>query len=1077
MASVRELRSTVLIAGFAATGSLVPVGASLLAQGVTTAVILGTVRAGDATDVDGARVAVVNAATGFAVESEVRRGRFLVQGLEIGGPYSITIRRIGFLPEKRESLFLRLGEPLELAFVLQPVAVRLDTLRVVIPAPFPQAKAHGGTATTIPDSLLQRLPTLNRDFYDFVRLVPQISTKIGFRSGLSGGGVGFRFNNFLINGVRERTVFANATAALAGGKSVPLEAVKEYQVLLAPYDVRYGDFAGALVNTVTKSGSNDLNGSAFGYWRNDRLARGDLASPYERLQYGFSLGGPILRDRLHFFIAPELQHLTAPAPGPYSGQPASALPPVPVSAADLTRLEGILRGHGLVAGSAGAVKNGNPLLNGFARLDLAIPEWNSRAVVWSNYGRSSNTTFSRAARDTFSLSTYQATQRSESYLTSAQVHTALGRTGAHNELLVSHKVEQGRFLSDVQQPIVRVSVPSTSGGAVTVNTGTNEATQGMFIRGWAIQIQNNLTLPLGTAHLLTLGVAAERFRIDHGGVPGSYGTWTFSSLDSLEGGSADRFELRKDFGSASVPIAGWQYGASVGDHWRAGERITVTLGLRADWLSIGDHAPYNPVVDSIFGRRTDAMPPSRVHFSPRLGFAWDVSGTGSDQLRGGIGVFTGRPPIAWILSALSSHGVGIGVLRCGRLPLDAGLPPPFSPDHSAPPTTCTGGASLTSAPRGDVDLLDRRLGMAQTLRASLAYDRRLPWGLLATAEALITRNLSDFVFVNLNLAEPQAVDRYGRVLYGTIGPTGLAAPVLRSNFSEVIDLRKTSKNHSYQLSARLEKRFSRGVATLASYTYSRVRDVQTPLRTGVPGIVNWSSRAVSGRQDDLSAEISLNDVPHRMVLAGTYTAPWDRWSTVFSFFYVGESGSPFTYRAWGVGRRGDLNADGSNANDPIYVPRDVFDPDEVTFSGQSAVAGADNSPAAQAERVSRQQVAFDRLIERTPCLRRQRGHILERNSCREPWSHTTVVSLRQAIPIAGQALEAELDLFNALNLLKGDWGLYREAAPALLEHLGHTPGPPDASKPIFRFDATAPQWTILQTESAFQLQVALRYRF
>ncbi len=193
-----------------------------------------------------------------------------------------------------------------------------------------------------------------------------------------------------------------------------------------------------------------------------------------------------------------------------------------------------------------------------------------------------------------------------------------------------------------------------------------------------------------------------------------------------------------------------------------------------------------------------------------------------------------------------------------------------------------------------------------------------------------------------------------------------------------------------------------------------------------------------------------------------------------SFYYVGESGRPFTYRAWGVGRRGDLNADGSNVNDPIYVPRHAFDTNEIRFSGHSAQAGADTSAAAQAERVSRQQAAFERFIQSSSCLRRQRGRILERNSCREPWSHTTVLSVRQAIPIAGGGLEAELDLFNVLNLLDSDWGLFRVAEPAVLQHVGQTR---DGEQPIFRFDTTRPRWTTLPTESAFQLQFALRYRF
>jgi hypothetical protein len=306
----------------------------------------------------------------------------------------------------------------------------------------------------------------------------------------------------------------------------------------------------------------------------------------------------------------------------------------------------------------------------------------------------------------------------------------------------------------------------------------------------------------------------------------------------------------------------------------------------------------------------------------------------------------------------------------------------------------------------------------------------------------------------------------------------VATPAVRSDFAEVIDIQNTSRNYSYQLSTRVERRFTQGIAASAAYTYSRVRDVQSPSRVNMPGIAMWAdARAVSGSHEELTRGISLNDLPHRIVLAGTYRAPWTGWSTDFSFYYVGESGSPFTYLAGGVGRRGDLNADGSNANDPIYVPRDAFDPSEITFSGRSDQADADNSLPAQAQRVVRQQAAFERFIERTPCLSRQRGRILERNSCREPWSHTTIASVRQTIPIGGHALEAELDLFNVLNLLNGDWGRYRVAAPRLLEHTAQTPEAPATSQSIFRFDVEAPQWTTLQAESAFQLQVALRYRF
>ena len=1050
-------------------------------QGISTATIRGSVRAEDGSNVEGARVRVLNTATGFTFNTQAASGRFFLTGLDVGGPYVVEVRRIGFLPQRTSPLHASLGEPLEVQFVLKRSAVRLDQVSVTVPET--GVSRGGGSATIIRDSLLHQLPTLDRNFLDFVPLAPQVSTKVGFqRGGMSAAGANLRFNNYLINGADEHFVNSNVSPAHNEGKSVPIDAVKEYQVLVAPYDVRYGDFAGALVNTVTQAGTNEFRGSAFAYWRNNRLARGMETAPdslrYERWQYGFSLGGPIVRDRVHFFLAPELQRLTSPAPGPYLGQPENASPPVPVREADVARFAAIMRDkYGLTAGSGGYVEVENPLRNLFARIDGTIPQWNSRVIGFVSYAHAEGSQLERFPRD-FYLSSSMQTGTAQLRLTSLQFHTDVPRAGVHNELLVSHSSDRVDQFGAVRQPLVRVRFSGTED--VSLYAGTPELAQGRFRRSEAIKVKDEITLPRGERHVLVLGMQAERFQIQPGGVSGGYGTWSFSNLDSLEQGVAERFELRQDLvGSASTILRGGQYAAYLGSEWRDAARLSVTLGLRADVLDLSGHAPYNAAVDSIFGRRTDQMPRPRVHWSPRMGFTWDVTGTGRDMVRGGAGLFTGRPPLAWLHPALVNYGVGIGSLSCGFERLDVGPPPPFQPDYRKPPTACATGPSLTTAGRGAVNLLDRDLRMAQSLRASFAYDRRLPWDLVVTGELLATRYLSDFMFVNLNLEPPKAVDRFGRVMYATIGETGVPGPAVRSTlFSEVIDLQNTSQNYSHQLSVRLDKRVARGTAATASYTYSRTRDVQSPSRIGSSGLALWAdARAVSGRHDDVVREISLNDVPHRVVAVLTYTAPWDRWSTGVSLYYVGESGSPFTYRSWGVGRKGDLNADGSNRNDPIYVPRSALDTAEIRFSGKSDAAGADTSLAGQAARERQQQIAFDSFVRRSPCLQRQRGRIMERNSCREPWSHTTTAAVRQAVPIGGRALEAELDVFNVLNLLNAGWGHYRTANPDILEHVGQTKGSAETSQPIFHFNAARAGMTTLPTESAFQLQLALRYRF
>jgi hypothetical protein len=1036
---------------------------ALVAQSVNTATIRGTVRPVDA------RIRVLNIATGFSTEVEARNGEFTVHGLEVGGPYVLLARRIGYTAKEISGLYLTLSKPLEVNLSLSSLST-LETVRVVA------RNGTGGTGT-IADSLLHRLPTLNRDMYDFARLAPQISTKVALGiGGLSGSGVNARFNNFLVDGVPNR--FASGNTAM---RSVPLDAVKEYEVVLAPFDVRFGDFAGALVNAVTRAGTNEVHASGFGFFRNEQWARAIdeiRDAPYQRAQAGFVVSGPLVRDHVQLLVAPEFQRLTSPAQGPFLGQSPGVFPAVPVAPADVARFAGIMSGYGLEAGSGGSVSTGNPATNLFVRLDVALPALNSRAVVLGGYVRSDNVIFSRASADTFTLSSYRWTQALTTKSISAQVHTNLPH-GRYNSLTVSYRPVATENRPDARGPIVLVSVPNTRGGVGILKAGSQEQTHGVSGRQSSVVVTNNLTLPLGAKHDIVVGGQLELIRLGRRGVNGSYGTWAFSSLDSLAAGLAEHYQVRQDFGTANLGMRAAQYALYAGDEWRTSDRFSVTVGLRGDAFALMSHAPYNRDVDSIFGRRTDHMPETRFFLSPRVGFTWDAFGVGRDRIRGGVGVFTGRFSPAWAQTAVHSYGSGVGSLQCGTLATDYGRVPAFVPDYRAAPSACANGRTLTEAPKGDVDLLDRRLRLAQTVRGVLGYDRRLPWDVTLSGEAMITRNISDFIFVNLNLKGPQSVDQHGRVMYGKVAATGVADPARVSGFNEVIDLRNVSANRAFQVDTRLEKRFSHRGAATASYTFTSVRDVQLPLRSGMPGNVNWSSgRVVSGRHEDLEAGVSLFDLPHRVVVAGTISAPWWRATADFSLYYVGESGSPFTYVAGGAGRRGDLNADGAVGNDPLYIPTSTRDPNEIQFSGVSSAPGADNTESAQASRVAAQQDAFDAFIGRTRCLRRQRGRIMERNSCREPWSHTSIASIRQAVPVGGtHAVTVHVDIFNVLNVLSGRWGAYRVASPVLLSQVGETTGSTGIGQPVFLFDPTRPQWTTLATESAYQLQVGVRYSF
>jgi len=1059
---------------------------------VTTAAIGGIVANETGRGLPSAQVLVVNRATGFAVDVHSGDdGRYLVQGLEIGGPYSVAVKRIGFKAQESPDVVLTLGQNLRLDFRLEQLTSELPAVLIHGAEDPVFSRSHTGVATAITDSALRRLPTIDRDLYGFVQLTPQISTG----HGLSGGGVNSRFNSILIDGASEQAFFNNSLAAGAafGGHAISLEAVKEYQILLSPYDVRHGKFAGALINAVTKSGTNDLAGTAFYYFANERLARNVSylrESPYNRAQFGFSMGGPIVRDRAHFFLATELQHMMAPASGPFAGHSDT---PVPADTADISRFARALQRYSLRGGSPGAVSNSNPLVNTFARMDLALPSASSRLVLRYNYNAADSDAFSRPIpRETssfcwstscFPLSSVGRRHHIRKHATVAQLYTNRP-SGANNELIVASTEIFVRPTPNVREPLILVAVPHVNGSDTAfLESGTIDLVQGNALLNHRLsEITDNVTFPTA-GHRVTVGATANFYRVRNSRLRGSYGIWSFDGLGAFEQGDAADYRVSKDFGGADATIVGAQYAFYAGDQWQLGERISLTVGLRADVPVVSNRPPYAAAVDSIFARRTDIVPSGRMQLSPRLGFNWDIYGDRRDQLRGGVGMFTGRPPVAWLLNAFSNYGTGIGVLHCSVNAADAtsvGPPPlfPAAPDYQNPPSTCANGQGYASGVRGPINLLSEHLRFPQTLRVTLGYDRHLPRGIVATVEGLYTRGTHDFLFVNRNLAGPVGTDRRGRIMYGVLNRAGIASTnSVTKLFPEVIDLENESGNYSYNITGQLEKAFSEKMETKAAYTYSRSRDVQSPLDFRAYDAWRFG-RALSGRHDDRHLGVSDFDQPHRVVLVTTYTAPWQVWKTDLSLYYVGASGVPYTFTPRGEPlRTGDLNADGSGANDPIYVPTSANDTAQIRFAPTTTGATAAEQAKAAAE-VVEQQIGFEHFIRTTRCLRQQRGRIMRRNSCRGPWVQTANVSLRQRLPSwAGRTLSLQLDVFNFLNLLNGRWGRYRIPNTAVLTHVGQTGGLLWESQPIFRFDSKIHRDDWQNPASNYQIQLAARYSF
>jgi hypothetical protein len=461
--------------------------------------------------------------------------------------------------------------------------------------------------------------------------------------------------------------------------------------------------------------------------------------------------------------------------------------------------------------------------------------------------------------------------------------------------------------------------------------------------------------------------------------------------------------------------------------------------------------------------------------SPRLGFNFDPSGDRVTQVRGGIGLFTGTPAYVWYSNAYSNNGTKIGRITC------TGANVPVFEATLGGPLACADGTGLSAGTTlGEVNTVASDTRFPQVLRANLAVDRRLPGDVVGTLEFIVTKGINDFFIVNRNLPETAVgTDANGRTMYGTINANGTVTPAYvdlplygPSFNGGLYELRNTSNNRSWSLTTQVQKRFTTHWEANVSYSYSDAKDVQS--FNSSRAISNWRfGRVYAGDQFVDDAQTSNFHRPHRLVAGVTYTFPWRSLPTDLSINYVGQSGQPYTLIAGGSSGRGDLNADGTNTNDPIYIPNDATT--EMVFRNIT-----DGATAAE------QAAAFNDYIAGEPCLASQRGQIMRRNSCANPWQNFLNVSLRQSLPsVGGNVLTLELGIFNLLNLLNSEWGQIKSVGGGVFNEvtmLSAQTANAGAGEPplVYQFDQTQVTERFRTTTSlgnSYQVQLALRYAF
>jgi outer membrane receptor protein involved in Fe transport len=1052
------------------------------AQGVTSGAVGGLVTDNAGNALEGVQISITNSKTGFIQRTVTRAGgRYNLQGLEVGGPYVLEVRRIGMRPARNEGITVTLSQTTRIDIQLDPQAVELS--QVVTTAAGGQAifsPTRQGIGTVIGDSMLRRAPSLQRDYTDLVKLTPQVVTNTG--GGPSAAGTYNRLNNYTVDGANQNDRFSLGASGgqpggATGGRIMSIEAVKEFQVLLSPTDVRYGNFAGMLVNAVTKNGTNDLHGGAtYGFRTPDMAANVDQIrqSGFDIRQYGFSLGGPIIKNKLHFFIAPEWQRRTDPTSGPSAaeGDPTIGTATVKVSMDSINRIASILAPR-FDVGSAGKFSRENPLTNLMGRLDWAINDQN-RAVFRVLDNTAEQTEFSRNTNSLASNVTQQSSGirlTSNSFVRQAKNRSFAGQlftnlpNGMANEILIGYNTLRDLRIVPIQAPEISIGVTPNGGTtpSVAVTVGTERFSPGNDLKQHIFELSENLTIPYRN-HTFTVGGRYEHTYIYNFFLSGAgFGAYTFPTIAALQAGTPSAYAFSyANGGDIAAEFRGQEFSVYAQDYMNVTRNLSVTLGLRVDVPSFIDTPKQNALITAKAADiRTDWKPKTQALFSPRFGFNWDVTGNQTTQVRGVLGVFTGQVPYILVGNAYANTGLGGVTVGCTGAAV-----PAFTTDVTALPKSCAGQAAPLPGAAGTVgiNLTDPDFKYPQNLTSSLGIDKRLPFGFIGTFEALYRKEINGLFVRDLNLIGPRMVggqpytDRNGRILYAdTISATGsitnsgqkriLSLGTPSVNFSEgAIFLTNAKAGHSYSLTGQLRKHFGQMFEGSASYTYLQAKDVQS--LTSDRAISNWrNGRQFSGLENDPNdATISNFSRPHRVTVSGTVMAPWTKYQTDLIFYFEGVSGISLTYVT-----NNDINGDGIGGNDPIYIPKDAADPNEIRIgSGSNAAFALKPEDAA----------SFNRFIELQPCLNDHRGEIMKRNTCYGPFQKRTDISLRQTLPeIRGQRLTAQLDVFNFLNLLNKKWG--QNEFPivssfnnqAVLQTAGHTVGPLNSSQ--FNYNVAA----------------------
>jgi len=1064
------------LAGMGITGLVVVLGlltsaAETFAQGVTTAAVTGRVTDIQNSPIENIIIQVTNQSTGIVSGNVTNEdGRYFVAGLQVGGPYMIEASGLGYAAESTVVPRLTLGQRLEQDFQLAEQAIEMEGILARAPTVNQIINSNRtGQEQLISEHAIANLPSLGRNFTDFVDLSPLSGAGGGSTSVASSNN---RFNSIQLDGVVTQDVFGLGATGQPGGqagaRSISIEAVKEYQVVAAPFDVRQSGFTGGLINAVTKTGTNEWQATGYYYHRDESLVRDELLGSqfgeFTNRTFGGTLAGPIVRDRVHFFLSLETEKDERPGGDVIVGREDPAMTHVAV--ADVQEYVNLLEAQGVTAGGFGPFTVHNPNDNIFGRIDAQLNP-NHQLTLRHNWVKAEDdVVVNRGGFNTYSLD-------SNFYFFESTTNSAVGQLNStfgdrfYNEFTAGYTWIRDRRTPVVTYPEINVIVADADGsGTSTLRAGAELFSQGNELDQDSWEIQDALSFNAGD-HRLTFGIQNQRFKFRNLFFPSSIGSWTFSSLSDFEAGMPSSFSRSVPFAADFDPNARFTIDnlAFFGQtEYRGIENVVLTAGLRYDEPFVKDQPIANPAVESAFGIATDEVHANGT-FSPRFGFNWDVGGEQTTQVRGGVGLFTGRQPFVWLSNLYSNTGLSTVSFTCRSA--DGNLPA-FSLDPASQPANCS-GAGIPPPSKAAINVVDPDFEFPSAWRFNAAVDRELPWwGIVGTAEVVYTKYRKQIFLQEINVDHtPVSTTQGGRPVFGTHTPgldsgnnNDIAQPnFIHDEFWQTVMLTNSDQDKSLNLVLQAQKRYSDGMEFNASYTFNDAEDISG--LTSSIATSNIGFNPVPGDPNNPPLSTSNYEQRHKVVLGGSYdVADWLTWS----LFYVGNSGDKYTYVY-----DGDVNADAfefftanNRQNDLLYVPTDASD---ITLV----------DPADWAE--------LDAYIGSEACLQESRGRIIERNVCDSPWRNRLDTRFTFKIPtIAGQHGELVWDIFNVGNLLNQDWGRSSGVTFGTIELLQLRGWDEENNRGIFDInnltlgpDGSADPFTVFDTASRWQMQFGVRY--